>query len=215
MTRRDGRHEARALVVSALTMTPEAYLQRVRALLPALRERAVETERLRRLPEATFQDFQDAGLFRCMQARRYGGYELDPATFYQAVMDVGTACGSSAWCLGVVGVHNWHLALFPPQAQEDVWGQDTSVQMSTSLAPTGTVERADGGFRLRGRWSFSSMCDHCQWAVLGGVVPPVDAADPPDVRTFLVPRRDYAIDDNWHVMGLSGPGSKALTVSDA
>src|SRR5215831_12551107 len=154
-------------------MTPETYLARVRSLLPALRERADRAEQLRRLPDETFADFQEAGLFRCLQPKRYGGYELDPGTLYQAVMEIGTVCGSSAWILGVVGVHNWHLALFPPDAQEDVWGKDTSVQLSTSLAPTGTVERVEGGFRMRGRWSFSSMCDHCQWAVLGGVVAPV------------------------------------------
>jgi 3-hydroxy-9,10-secoandrosta-1,3,5(10)-triene-9,17-dione monooxygenase len=59
------------------------------------------------------------------------------------------------------------------------------------------------------------MCDHCQWAVLGGVVPAAREGDPPDARAFLVPRRDYTIDDNWHVMGLSGTGSKALVVDDA
>ena len=196
-------------------MTPEAYLERVRALLPALRERARDAERLRRLPEETFKDFQEAGLFRCLQSRRYGGYELDPGTFYQAVMEVGTVCGSSAWILGVVGVHNWHLALFPPQAQDDVWGKDTSVQMSTSLAPTGVVERTEGGFRVRGRWSFSSGCDHCAWAMLGGMVPPVNQGEPPDVRTFLVPRGDYTIEDNWYVMGLSGTGSKDIVIDEA
>jgi len=196
-------------------MTPEAYLDRVRALLPTLRERALDAERLRRLPDETFKDFQQAGLFRCLQPRRFDGYELDPGTFYQAIMDVGAVCGSSAWILGIVGVHNWHLALFPPRAQEDVWGEDTSIQLSTSLAPTGTVERVDGGFRLRGRWSFSSGCDFCQWAVLGGMVPPVNAGEPPDARTFLVPRQDYAIEDNWYVMGLCGTGSKDLVVEDA
>ena len=196
-------------------MTSQEYLDRVRSLLPVLRERAVHAEQLRRLPDETFKDFQALGLFRCIQPKRYEGYELDPGTFYQAIMEVGTVCGSSAWILGVVGVHNWHLALFPPRAQEDVWGEDTSIQLSTSLAPTGTVERVDGGFRLRGRWSFSSMCDHCQWAVLGGLVPPAREGDPPDARTFLVPRRDYAIEDNWYVMGLSGTGSKTLMVDNA
>jgi len=196
-------------------VTPEAYLQRVRTLLPALRERALRAEQLRQLPEETFEDFQNAGLFRCLQPRRYGGFELDPPTFYQAVIEVGTVCGSSAWILGVVGVHNWHLALFPPQAQDDVWGKDTSIQMSTSLAPTGVVERVDGGFRLRGRWSFSSACDFCQWAVLGGIAPPTGPGDPPDMRTFLVPRGDYTIDDNWYVMGLCATGSKDIVVADA
>jgi 3-hydroxy-9,10-secoandrosta-1,3,5(10)-triene-9,17-dione monooxygenase len=196
-------------------MTPDAYLARVRALLPTLRARAAHAEQLRRLPDETFKDFQEAGLFRCLQPKRYEGYELDPGTFYQAIMEVGTVCGSSAWILGVIGVHNWHLALFPPRAQEDVWGEDTSIQVSTALAPTGTVERVDGGFRLRGRWSFSSGCDFCHWGVLGGIAPPNHEGDPPDVRTFLVPRRDYTIEDNWYVMGLCGTGSKDLVVADA
>jgi 3-hydroxy-9,10-secoandrosta-1,3,5(10)-triene-9,17-dione monooxygenase len=67
------------------TMTPEAYLQRVRALLPAVRKRALHAEQLRRLPDETFADFQEAGLFRCLQPKRYGGYELDPGTLYQVI----------------------------------------------------------------------------------------------------------------------------------
>jgi 3-hydroxy-9,10-secoandrosta-1,3,5(10)-triene-9,17-dione monooxygenase len=196
-------------------LTPDAYLERVRALLPAIRERAVQAERLRRLPDETFVDFQEAGLFRCLQPKRYGGYELEPATLYRAVIEIGAVCGSSAWILGVVGVHNWHLALFAPQAQDDVWGKDTSIQVSTALAPTGTVTRVDGGFRLHGRWSFSSGCDFCQWAALGGVVPPLRDGEPPDVRTFLVPHADYTIDDNWYAVGLCGTGSKDLLVDGA
>jgi 3-hydroxy-9,10-secoandrosta-1,3,5(10)-triene-9,17-dione monooxygenase len=96
-----------------------------------------------------------------------------------------------------------------------VWGQDTSVQLSTSLAPTGTVRPVDGGFRLNGRWSFSSGCDFCRWAVLGGIVPAPEKGRPPDARVFLVPRGDYRIDDNWHVMGLCATGSKDLVVEDA
>jgi 3-hydroxy-9,10-secoandrosta-1,3,5(10)-triene-9,17-dione monooxygenase len=196
-------------------MTPEEYLQRVRALIPAIRERALPAERLRRLPEETFAEFQEAGLFRCLQPKRYGGYELDPDTLYQAVMEIGAVCGSTAWILGVIGIHNWHLALFAPQAQDDVWGKDTGIQVSTSLAPTGTVTRVDGGFRLRGRWSFSSGCDFCQWAALGGLVPPLGDGDAPDMRTFLVPRSDYTIDDTWYAVGLCGTGSKDVVVDDA
>lgn len=196
-------------------MTPDEYLGRVRALLPAIRQRADKAEELRRLPDETFADFQDAGLFRAIQPRRWDGYELDPATFFQAIVDVSAVCASTGWILGVVGVHNWHLALFAPQAQEDVWGADTSVQVSTSLAPTGTVERVRDGFHLSGRWSFSSGCDHCRWAALGGVAPPATAGDAPDARVFLLPRVDYRIDDNWHVIGLCGSGSKDIVVEGA
>jgi 3-hydroxy-9,10-secoandrosta-1,3,5(10)-triene-9,17-dione monooxygenase len=73
----------------------------------------------------------------------------------------------------------------------------------------------NGGFRLHGRWSFSSGCDFCQWVVLGGLVPPQREGEPPEACTFLVPRRDYTVDDNWHVMGLCGTGSKDIVVEEA
>jgi len=196
-------------------MRPEEYLARVRELLPAVRGRAAQAEQLRRLPDETFADFQAAGLFRALQPKRYGGFEFDPGVFYQAVAEVGAVCGSSGWIFGVLGVHNWHLAIMPPQAQQDVWGEDDSIQLSTSLAPTGTVERVAGGFRLSGRWSFSSGCDFCRWVVLGGVAPPVEQGAPPDARVFLVPRADYRIEDNWHVIGLCGSGSKDIVVDGA
>jgi 3-hydroxy-9,10-secoandrosta-1,3,5(10)-triene-9,17-dione monooxygenase len=200
-------------------MTPDEFLGRARDLLPAIRERTGRAEELRRLPDETFADFQEAGVLRAMQPKRYGGFELDPGVFYQAVTEVGVVCGSTGWIFAVMGAHNWHLALFPPQAQEDVWGEDDSIQLSTSLAPTGKIERAEGGFRVSGRWSFSSGCDFCHWVVLGGVAPAVDhlgeEGTPPDLRTFLLPRADYEIDDNWHVMGLCGTGSKDIVVKDA
>src|SRR5438067_12533621 len=196
-------------------MTPDEFLGRVRDLLPAIRERAARAEQLRRLPDETFAEFQEAGVLRAMQPRRYGGFELDPGTFYQAVGEVAAMCGSTGWIFAVMGAHNWHLALFPPQAQEDVWGEDDSIQLSTSLAPTGTVERVNGGFRVSGRWSFSSGCDFCGWVVLGGISPPAEEGGPPDARTSLLPRPDYEIDDNWHVMGLCGTGSKDIIVKDA
>jgi 3-hydroxy-9,10-secoandrosta-1,3,5(10)-triene-9,17-dione monooxygenase len=198
-----------------MAITSDEYLARVRALLPAVRERVARAEELRRLPEETFAEFQQAGLFRCIQPKRWDGFELDPVTFFQAVIEVSAVCASTGWILGVVGVHNWHLGLFPPQAQQDLWGEDTGVQLSTALAPTGAVERVSGGFRLSGRWSFSSGCDYCQWVALGGIAPPQEGGAPPDARVFLLPRRDYRIDDNWHVVGLCGTGSKDIVVADA
>jgi 3-hydroxy-9,10-secoandrosta-1,3,5(10)-triene-9,17-dione monooxygenase len=125
------------------------------------------------------------------------------------------ACPSSAWVFGVLGVHAWQLALFAQQAQDDVWKADSSVLISSSYAPTGRIEAAPGGFRVSGRWSFSSGCDHCQWVFLGGFAPTEPDAKAPDMRTFLLPRSDYRIEDNWHVIGLQGTGSKDIVVDGA
>jgi 3-hydroxy-9,10-secoandrosta-1,3,5(10)-triene-9,17-dione monooxygenase len=135
--------------------------------------------------------------------------------FFDVQATIAAACPSTAWVLGVVGVHAWQLALFPEEAQQDVWGEDSSTLISSSYAPTGKVTRVDGGFRVNGRWSFSSGCDHCRWVFLGGMVPPEGEGKPPEMRTFLLPRKDYRIDDTWHVAGLKATGSKDIVVEDA
>ena len=50
-------------------MTAAELLGRVRDLKPAIATRAAECERLRRLPDETFRDCQEAGLFRWFQPR--------------------------------------------------------------------------------------------------------------------------------------------------
>ena len=196
-------------------MTPDELRARAVALQPVLAERVAEADGLRRVPDATIADFKEAGFFRMLQPARWGGLEVDPPVFFDVQTTIAAACPSSAWVLGVLAVHAWQLALFAEQAQEDVWGKDSSVLISSSYAPTGKVARVDGGFKISGRWSFSSGCDHGQWAFLGGMVPPATPEGPPEMRTFLVPRKDYRIDDTWHVMGLKGTGSKDVVIEDA
>ena len=96
------------------------------------------------------QSLADVGFFRLLQPEQWGGYQVDPVTFYEAVRRIGSACGSTGWVSSIIGVHNWHLALFPQQAQEDVWGEDTSVRISSSYAPMGMGEVVDGGYKVNG-----------------------------------------------------------------
>src|SRR5258708_3783039 len=137
-----------------------ALVERALALKSALAARTAQADELRRVPDETIADFREAGFFRMLQPARWGGLEVDPGTFFEVQLTVASACPSSAWVLGVVAVHSWQLALFPLQAQEEVWGTDASTLVSSSYAPTGKVTRADGGYRVSGRWSFSSGCDH-------------------------------------------------------
>ena len=187
---------------------------RAEALVPVLRERAAQCEAENKVPDATIRDFQDAGFFKILQPGRYGGYEMDPEAFYAVQMKVAEGCMSSAWVLGVVAVHNWQLALFHPQAQEDVWADDPTTLISSSYMPRADVTPVDGGFRITGRWGFSSGVDHCEWAFLGGLVKDPETGIP-DFLTFLVPRRDFTVLPIWNTIGLGGTGSHDVTVTDA
>ncbi|MFD0511115.1 acyl-CoA dehydrogenase family protein [Streptomyces aureus] len=100
--------------------TAAAVLEAVRALAPALRERAAEAEALRKVPDTSIKDLEQTGFFRLLQPRAYGGFAADPAVFYAAVREIARACGSTGWVASVVGVHPWHVALYDPRAQEEV-----------------------------------------------------------------------------------------------
>jgi 3-hydroxy-9,10-secoandrosta-1,3,5(10)-triene-9,17-dione monooxygenase len=183
-------------------------------LLPVLRQRAQEAEDARCVPPESIKALAETGFFRLLQPARFGGLEADPVTFYTAVRMIASACGSTGWVSSVVGVHPWQLALFPAQAQDDVWGTDPATRMSSSYAPTGRATLTEGGYRLEGRWSFSSGCDHASWVLLGGLVTN-DEGKPVDFCTFLLPSTDYMIDDVWDTVGLRGTGSNDIVVDGA
>lgn len=188
-------------------------LDRVRDLLPAIRERAADAELQRRVPDQSIRELTEVGVFRMLQPSRFGGDESSPVAFYEVIRAIATACPSTAWVSSVLGAHPWQLALFPPQAQQDVWGADPDTLVSSSYAPTGKLTPVEGGFEISGRWSFSSGCDHARWAFLGAVVPNDEGGA--EYLTVLVPRADYRIEDVWHVSGLSGTGSNDIVIEKA
>jgi 3-hydroxy-9,10-secoandrosta-1,3,5(10)-triene-9,17-dione monooxygenase len=195
---------------------PDAFLRGIDALLPAIHDRAGEVEHDGMVSREVIGWLTDAGMFRAVQPRQWGGLEFDAGVFFEAALRVASACGSTGWVASVVGIHPWHIAMFHPRAQSDVWASNPDTLASTSYAPTGKASRVPGGFQLSGRWGFSSGVDHCDWVILGALVPD-DEADGlgPEFRSFLVPRGDFAVDqDSWRVAGLAGTGSKDLTVAD-
>jgi 3-hydroxy-9,10-secoandrosta-1,3,5(10)-triene-9,17-dione monooxygenase len=185
----------------------------VRELLPVLRDRAQEAEDGRVVPAESIKALEGTGFFRLLQPSAFGGLEADPLTFYTAVRLIASACGSTGWVSSIVGVHPWQLALFPAEAQQEVWGSDPSTRISSSYAPTGKAHNVDGGHQISGRWSFSSGCDYATWVLLGQIVTDAEGR-PTDFRTFLLPRSDYTIEDVWDTVGLRGTGSNDIVVSD-
>lgn len=195
--------------------SPESLIQRARAMIPTLRERSEAATAARCIPVETIREMREAGFFRVLQPRRFGGFEMDPQVFYEIQMALAEGCMSTGWIYGVLGVHPFQLALFDARAQHDVWAEDDSVLLSSSYQPVGKVERVEGGYRLSGRWGFSSGCDHCQWVLLGSLIPPLEAGGALEMRTFLLPRSDYQIVHDWTVFGLQATGSHGIIVEKA
>lgn len=195
--------------MSAVTKPPvtrEELLRRASELVPVLAERALETERLRRIPDQTIDDLRRLGLLRIANPERYGGYGLDYDTVLEVGLELGRGDGAVAWNYTVWSSHNWLLGLYPERTQEEYFASPDVLASSAFNPARGKVESADGGWVLSGRWDFSSGCDAAQWAVLAGFTQEQGPG------LFLVPRHDYRIDDTWFVSGLCGTGSKDIVM---
>jgi 3-hydroxy-9,10-secoandrosta-1,3,5(10)-triene-9,17-dione monooxygenase len=178
---------------------------------PELAAASAEGDDARRLPDAVWKALLESGILRSLQPARWGGGEVHLLEYVDAVRSLSRANPSAGWVAGVIGVHPWQLALFDERAQEAMWGHDASTMHSSSYNPTGKAEEVDGGYRVSGRWSFSSGCDHCDGVNLGAVV---RGGDVPDFRSFLLLPGQYAIEDNWNVAGLKATGSKDIVVDE-
>ncbi len=178
--------------------------------LAALSDRAAEAEELRRLPAATVADFRAGGLAHLLLPARYGGQQADFPEILDAVRRMAHGCASSAWTLGFYMLHNWMLALYGEQAQEEVF-VDGPVLCPAPLAPTGRGVPADGGVRLTGRWSWATGIMDADWVMVGALCGPDDGIYP---ALALLPAGDVEVDDVWHTAGMRATGSNDVIVSD-
>jgi alkylation response protein AidB-like acyl-CoA dehydrogenase len=163
------------------------------------------------LPAETVADIRRLGLARCLQPAVFGGFGSNYRVFSRMLRTLAQGCGSSAWVCAVHGEHSWVVGQFTEQAQREVWGDTPLAVASASFAPTGAAERIPGGYRIDGRWGFASGCDSAQWLLLNA---PVKDGGKPVEHLFLVPIGEVEIVDDWHVIGLSGTGSKSVVVKN-
>jgi alkylation response protein AidB-like acyl-CoA dehydrogenase len=197
---------------STLPEEERVLLGRARALIPSLADRAPAAAAARQLPARTITEYRDAGILRILQPKCFGGMQGRFSLFSRIVEELTYGCASSAWVYAVLAEHQWIIAQYPEAAQIDVWGDDPEAVASSSLAPRAAAKRVAGGWRLSGRYPFSSGCDYAQWAILGAFLG--EMADPRHIAYLLAPLAEVEIVDDWQVLGLAGTGSKLLVLHD-
>jgi 3-hydroxy-9,10-secoandrosta-1,3,5(10)-triene-9,17-dione monooxygenase len=187
---------------------------RTRLLVPVLRQRAADTEKLRRLPDATIADLQEAELFQLFQPARYGGIEAPFRAFIDIGATLGRGDGSTSWVFNNLVVHNWMLGYWPRETQDEIWQANPRALIGSSFVfPAGRAEKTPGGYRLSGKWPFASGIDASTWMMVAAPITQQPGAAP-EPRFFLVPKGDYTVIDNWHAMGLAGSGSKDVATDN-
>ena len=125
--------------------TPDELVARAAAMVPALRARADEIEAARQVPDDVVEMFREAGFFRILQPKKFGGYEMNPIVFMRVLGELGRGCCASAWNMMILGVHNWEFGIMKEAAAVDVWGGNDETIIASSYAPVGEMTEVAGG----------------------------------------------------------------------
>jgi alkylation response protein AidB-like acyl-CoA dehydrogenase len=205
----------KAAAIGSERLAASELVARARALVPGIRSRAEAAEKAMAVPAETVGELRAAGVFDLMKPRRHGGHEYDFEPMTEISYEIGRACASTAWCVGLYIVHNWMLALFPERCQAEIWDGDPGAVIAGSYPPAGTCAAVEGGWRLSGSFRFASGCDNAAWMLCGTLIAD-HAGGPPKPGFLLLPRADCRIDHaSWQTMGLSASGTKTLVIENA
>jgi len=191
-----------------------ALRARTEAIVPLLRDRATEAERLRRPDPEVWAAIRRSGFFYLFVPRAFGGLGADPDIFIDAALPLAKADPGTAWSACFAAGHNHTVAHFPEAVQREVWGTSGYVVAPQVSMPPGMATRVDGGYRISGSWSWGSGimdADHVVAVVMLGK-PAADA--PPSMGLALIAATEVTSRDTWHVAGLASSGSNDVIADD-
>jgi 3-hydroxy-9,10-secoandrosta-1,3,5(10)-triene-9,17-dione monooxygenase len=196
-------------------LTAADVIARAEAVAPALVARQAETEKRTYYAQDTHEEFAEAGFYRILVPRRYGGYEFGAETFLRVTMALTRGCPSTGWmyCLGaahalVTGT------LFSERAQAELFGSGDFICPAT-IVPGGTAERtSDGHWLINGEWSYCSGSPYATHFIAHVLASPGDGRAPAPMM-FIAPRSEWRRLDDWGgQLGLRGSGSHGIRIVD-
>jgi alkylation response protein AidB-like acyl-CoA dehydrogenase len=189
-------------------VTHAQLVERTKALLPVIAERAQHAEDERRLPDATIDDIAATGFFRVMVPKRYGGLELDVSAVTDVGRLLGRACASTGWVIPWLGWHNRFIAMFPESVQDEIFSRGYGLSAGSTTF-TGEAQPASGGYVVNGKWSWGTGILHADWANVMALAP--------DKRpvSILARKDELVVEDNWFTEGMRATGSCDIKLKDA
>src|SRR3979490_820984 len=205
-----------------MSQTPQRLLAEIRELAPHVTSRAAEIEAGRRIPPDLVEALRSTGVFRMFVPQSHGGLELDLPTALEVFATLSRLDGSVGWTAMIGAGSAIFVPYLPRETYDQVYQNGPDMIIAASAQPAGMAEAVPGGWQINGRWPFMSGCQHAD-CILGfcivtdGKKPipgPTGTEGPPMLRGFMLPARDWQIEDTWHVAGLKGTGSHHVTLKD-
>lgn len=196
---------------SEFELQTDRLIAYARELAPRIRERSVEAEGLRRLPDATMADIEP--LLPALVPQAWGGHGLGVRALCEVGKELAHGDASTAWTTIFLMTNNWLACRMPMEAQEEVFADRSFIRMAAPLVPSGAAEAVGGGYRVSGTYRYASGVWNADWALF--IAPVSDSEDPlPGPRVFMVPLSEVTVNDDWFMSGMAATGSASITVDD-
>jgi 3-hydroxy-9,10-secoandrosta-1,3,5(10)-triene-9,17-dione monooxygenase len=198
-------------------LTPDEVVARARALRDRVRVEAPAAEAAGGYSPELHRAFVDAGFFRILQPRRYGGYGFDLETFLRVTMTIAEGDMGTGWGLSLGSAHVLQVcAYFGEQAQDELFAhRDGYFSSPHRAAPEGKATKVEGGYRVSGRWAYSSGSTYGSHFIATSMGPLPNGRMA--VLAPIVAMERCTVLDDWggeHSIGLRASGSNTVVVDD-
>ncbi|MCQ6279072.1 acyl-CoA dehydrogenase family protein [Bacillus sp. EB600] len=198
--------------MNQIAQVDTTFTEKARALIPKLRERAAETEKIRRIPEATMKELKESGLMTMLRPKRYGGHETNMRTYSDAIVEISKGCASTGWILALCSIRELMVAeSFSEKTHEEIFGKNEDVVFAGVYEPRKCIARkVDGGYLIEeGFWGFCSGSLHANWGYFGMAIVN-ENGNLVDQALMTLPFHEVEIMDDWNTLGLRGTGSNSI-----
>ena len=192
----------------------DSYIEGAHELAALVSTVTDQIDEQRRIPVEVSNEIADRGYFRLLLPRSLGGAELEHPDFRRIVRIFAEADASVGWCINQNNVFSTNSVRVPPETADEIWTVQRNVVTNGPPMPHTRAEVMDGGYRVSGRWNFSSGYPHATWLAALTPVYEAGAAEPMEMRTLLLPKEQADLVDVWQVGGLRGTGSQGFAIED-
>jgi 3-hydroxy-9,10-secoandrosta-1,3,5(10)-triene-9,17-dione monooxygenase len=203
-------------------LAPATMIARAKALRPMVRADAAAAEDRGFYSQELHDAFAEAGFYRCLQPRKFGGYGFDIRTFFKVMIEIASGDPGIGWCLCLASGHALQIgSCFDDAAQAKIFGPDghfIAPYSPSGPSPDAGCVAVNGGYKVSGKWRYCSGVPYSTHFM--GLAPlkgePHPGGPSKKMVTVVVPRAQYEILDDWHDMfGLRGSGSNSVVIKDA
>jgi alkylation response protein AidB-like acyl-CoA dehydrogenase len=186
-------------------------ISHIKSLRPHLEARWPELEAGRRMPLDIVAQLREIGVFRMVTPKTVGGFDLGQRQVCDVLSELSAVDASIGWVALIGAAAGIALSLLPKETFERVYSDGADRIAAGASSATGMGEIVSGGYRVTGRWSFASGCQHADW-LFGSFIITKKGLDRPITRMFFLPASQWQIEDTWKVEGLKGTGSHHIAL---